>query len=412
MDSNIREFNDDDIRYLNRYLKAGLSIQEICQRLKRRPKIILDKISSLKLEPEDKLIAQKKIPQNNNNTFNTPLVVFSSIVFLVSLLHIYPEVAPGFLPAGYFTEILKVIILFSVPVGIYQCGRNFIEPLQKKPEKVRIRPKAKWTSKNEILLKVLADEGHSLKLISIRLGFEKDDRYTESSIRGKLVKLNFYNRYLEKLYESSLRQVTLLTKKLGKDFGSAVQEPPEELVQDEVLRLLRHSNEKLVELQPTFFSNPQTRRLCLDTTEDSVKIIFGYLNSLGGTLIIGATKPVDNTSRPKINGIFDDDYKGERAYVETVRSTLRGYLPHWALKLINVKVVKLIGSEEVCVLKVIRSTKPVFCKKIKSMEQPEDSDYKKEKKKNSFFIRRAGKSLELDETETAQYIHHHFSYET
>ena len=66
MDSNIREFNDDDIRYLNRYLKAGLSIQEICQRLKRRPKIISDKISSLKLEPEDQLVAQNKIPQKIN----------------------------------------------------------------------------------------------------------------------------------------------------------------------------------------------------------------------------------------------------------------------------------------------------------------------------------------------------------
>ena len=106
MDSNIREFSDDDIRYLNRYLKAGLSIQEICQRLKRRPKIISDKISSLKLEPEDQLVAQKKIPQNNNNTFSTPLLVFSSIVFLLSLLHIYPEVSSGFLPAGYFIEIL------------------------------------------------------------------------------------------------------------------------------------------------------------------------------------------------------------------------------------------------------------------------------------------------------------------
>ena len=195
MGSNIREFSDDDIRYLNRYLKAGLSIQEICQRLKRRPKIILDKISSLKLEPEDQLVAQKKIPQTDNNTFTTPIVVLSSIVLLLSLLHIYPEVAPGFLPTGYFIEILKVIILVSVPVGLYECGRSFIELFKHKPEKVRIRPKAKWTSKNETLLKVLADEGHSLKLISIRLGFEKDDRYTESSIRGKLVKLNFYNRY-------------------------------------------------------------------------------------------------------------------------------------------------------------------------------------------------------------------------
>ena len=250
-----------------------------------------------------------------------------------------------------FIEILKVIILVSVPVGLYECGRSFIELFKHKPEKVRIRPKAKWTSKNETLLKVLADEGHSLKLISIRLGFEKDDRYTESSIRGKLVKLNFYNRYLEKLYETSLRQVTLLTKKLGKDFGSAVQEPPEESKQNEVLASLRHFDEKFIELRPTFFSNPQTRRLCVDTTEDCVKIIFGYLNSLGGTLIIGSTTPVNNTSSPKIDGIFDDDYKGEEAYVETVRSTLRGYLPHWALKLINVKVVKLIGSEEVCSLK-------------------------------------------------------------
>ena len=50
-----------------------------------------------------------KIPQNNNNTFSAPLVVLSSIVFLLSLLLIYPEVSPKFLPAGYFIEILKEI---------------------------------------------------------------------------------------------------------------------------------------------------------------------------------------------------------------------------------------------------------------------------------------------------------------
>ena len=410
MDSNVREFSDEDIRYLNRYLKAGLSIQEICQRLKRRPKIILDKISSLKLEPEDQLVAQKKIPQKNNNTFSTPLVVLSSVVFLLSLLLIYPEVSPGFLPAGYSIEILKVIILFSIPVGIYECGRSFIELFKNKPEKVRIRSKAKWTSKNERLLKVLADEGHSLKLLSLRLGFEKDDRYTESSVRGKLVKLNFYDRYLDKVYENSLKQVTFLTKKLGKDFGSSVQEMPEELMQDEVLSLLRHSSEKLVVLRPAFFSNPQTRRLCVVTTEDSIKIIFGYLNSVGGALIIGATNPVDNTSSPKIDGIFDDAYKGEEAYVETVRSTLRGYLPHWALKMVNVKVVKLIGSEEVCVIKAIRSSKAVFCNKIKSTEQQEGLDDKQKVKKNVFFIRQNGRSIELDEELTNHYIRDHFEH--
>ena len=118
--------------------------------------------------------------------------------------------------------------------------------------------------------------------------------------------------------------------------------------------------------------------------------------------------PVDSTSSPKIDGVFDDDYKGEEAYVETVRSTLRGYLPHWALKLINVEIVKLIGSEEVCVIKVIRSAKPVFCKKIKSMEQHKDQDDKKEKKKNVFFIRQAGHSIELDHELTNQYIYEHF----
>ena len=246
-------------------------------------------------------------------------------------------------------------------------------------------------------MKVLADEGHSLKLISIRLGFEKDDRYTESSIRGKLVKLNFYNRYLEKLYETSLRQVTLLTKKLGKDFGSAVQETPEDLVQDEALSLLRHSREKLVELRPTFFLNSQTRALCQDTTEDSVKIIFGYLNSLGGTLIIGATNGVDNTSSPKIDGIFDDDYKGEEAYVEAVRSTLRTYLPQWALKLITVKVVKLMGSEEVCVIKVIRSAKPVFSKKINGSNNHVDAESKQRTNKNKFYIPK--KALETIQTQ-------------
>jgi hypothetical protein len=148
--------------------------------------------------------------------------------------------------------------------------------------------------------------------------------------------------------------------------------------------------------------------MCLDTTEDSVKIIFGYLNSLGGTLIIGVTNPIDGSSSPRIDGIFDDDYKGEEVYIEAVRSTLRGYLPHWALKLINVKVVKLIGSEEVCVIKVIRSAKPAFYKKIKSMEQGEDQDDKKEKKKNVLFVRQNGGSIQLDEESSNKYIYEHF----
>ena len=410
MTPNTRDLSDDDIRYLNRYLKAGLSIQEICQRLKRRPKIILEKISTLKLEPEDRLVPQKHIQKSNKNSFSTPLVVLSSIVFLLALLLIYPEVAPEVLSAGYFIEICKMIILLCVPFGVYECGRSFIDLFKEKPQKVRNRSKAKWTSSNERLLKILADEGHSLKLISIRLGFEKDDRYTEPSIRSKLVKLNFYDRYLERLYDTSLKQVNLLTKKLGKDFGGSVRELSEELVQDNILSLLRHSDERVVELRPTFFTNPQSRKISPAVTEDAIKVILGYLNSLGGTLVIGANNQIESNGGPKADGIFDDNYEGEETYLQSVRLTLRSYLPHWALTMISIKVVKLIGSEEVCAVRVIRSSKPVLSKKPQPQEHDNDIDDANRIKKNMFFIRKGGHSVLLDEISSNQYILEHFEH--
>ena len=108
--------------------------------------------------------------------------------------------------------------------------------------------------------------------------------------------------------------------------------------------------------------------------------------------------------------IFDDDYLGEEAYIEAVHSTLRTYLPAWAFKMVSVKVAKLTGSEEVCVIKVMRSPKPVFSKKIKVTENHDDTDNKKTLKKNTFFIRQADSSIALDEELSNQYIFEHFEH--
>ena len=392
------EFTEDDDTYLKRYHRGGLSLQEICQRLKRKPDLITERLFNLHLVSQDQLDKTKTKPSAQSNEFIPIIVILSVILFIFSLIIVYPRRFPNILVDGYLLNTIKILILLSIPVGFYEWGRSIKELFKSTPKPLQAAPREKWTLTNERLLKILADEGHSLKLISLRLGFATDERYTEGSVRSKLVQLNFYNRYLEKQYSENLRQINTLSIKLGKDFGNSVI-TEEEFPEDNLSALLRHCDEPRIELRKTFFSNSMTGSECKKVTLEAVQIIAGFINSMGGTLIIGASK-TKLTMKTKVSGIFDDRYMGEEKYLQDLTQTLRGYFPIWSLKFISIGITKYLGSEEVCIIKIRASSKPVFCK-----YQANETDRTTQK---FFFIRCGGKSIALAENTKWSYISDHF----
>ena len=396
------DFTEDDDKFLTRYHRGGLSLQEMSQRLKRKPNLIADRLSNLDLATEDHSAKVETNFKLKGNEFSQILVILSAIVFIFSLIFIYPNRFPSIQFEGFFLAALKVIIVLSIPVGFYEWGRSITELFKPNPVTLQAVPREKWTVKNECLLKILADEGHSLKLISLRLGFAQDERYTEGSVRSKLVQLNFYNRYIEKHYIGYARQVKYLAKKLGKDIKTLESNHNGIGLEEETASIIRHFDEKKVEVRQTFFLNPQSGRKSPEATQQCISIICGFLNSIGGTLIIGVKEdPI--TGKAKVVGIFDDDFSGSQAYIGSISQSLKKFIPVWSFKYLSMSIIKLRGSEDVCVIRVKTSNKPVFCK----------YRYENNKKidEKTFFIRSSGISIKLDEDKYWNYISEHFSEE-
>ena len=171
-------------------------------------------------------------------------------------------------------------------------------------------------------------------------------------------------------------------------------------LEEKTASLIRHFGEKKVEVRETFFLNPKSGRKSLEATQQCISIICGFLNSIGGTLIIGVKgEPI--TGKGKVVGIFDDDFTGAQTYIGLISQSLKKFIPVWSLKYLSMSIIKLRGSEDVCVIRVKSSNKPVFCK-----FRYENNERINEK---TFFIRSSGISIKLDEDKCWNYISEHFS---
>ena len=94
----------------------------------------------------------------------------------------------------------------------------------------------------------------------------------------------------------------------------------------------------------------------------AVKTIAGFANATGGSLLIGVDDGLN------VTGIERDDYSGDHdAYIRKIGDKVNECLTKIAGTLLDMNIVKMDNSKEVCVIKVKKSKTPIFCLNKKSI---------------------------------------------
>lgn len=124
-------------------------------------------------------------------------------------------------------------------------------------------------------------------------------------------------------------------------------------VEDEILSLIRKGENKKIEFKQTFSKNIHTQNKDKEIEKSSLKNIVGFLNSQGGTLLIGVS---DNG---EVTGIEDDFYKSNDKYLLNFKNALNSKIGSEFYPLIDFDLYNVL---EKLVLKVDckPSQKPCF----------------------------------------------------
>ena len=154
------------------------------------------------------------------------------------------------------------------------------------------------------------------------------------------------------------------------------------------MRLINNHETKVVEFKSSFskcLKNQMPERII---REASLKAVAGFLNSIGGTLLIGVGD--DKT----IHGIEVDGYSGDDdKYIRQVNDTIKSYLSGYATTLVSVEIVTIKKKKTVCIVRVKPSKRPI---------------YFTSKDDQQFWLRRDRQTIKLTIEDSHQYIKDHF----
>lgn len=123
-------------------------------------------------------------------------------------------------------------------------------------------------------------------------------------------------------------------------------------------------------------------------TQAIMKSIAAFLNSEGGTLVIG----VDDAKN--IVGIEHDGFENNDKFLLHLTNSITNAIGPHLYDLLDMKFVSHIGKD-ICVVEVKESPEPVWCKTKKG--------------ESKFFVRTGPQSIPLDDVKSAEYIRTHFS---
>ena len=165
---------------------------------------------------------------------------------------------------------------------------------------------------------------------------------------------------------------------------NAIQGPLKSLSEeDEILELIRKGEGKHVEFKQTFSKNIVTNKKDINIEKASLKTLVGFLNTQGGTLLVGVS------DKGKVTGIEADNFNSKDSYLLHFRNTLNArigaeFYPH-----IDYEIVHIMGK---MVLKVFcrPSSKPCFYEK------------------KEFFVRTNPATDKLEGQQLIEYINQHF----
>ncbi|KAA3606304.1 MAG: ATP-binding protein [Calditrichaeota bacterium] len=110
-------------------------------------------------------------------------------------------------------------------------------------------------------------------------------------------------------------------------------------VEDEILSLIRKGEGKTIEFKQTFSKNIHTNRKDPEIEKSSLKNIVGFLNSDGGTLLIGVA---DNS---KVTGIEDDFFQSNDKYLLHFKNAVNSKIGSEFYPLIDYDIFSVLGKK-------------------------------------------------------------------
>jgi hypothetical protein len=156
---------------------------------------------------------------------------------------------------------------------------------------------------------------------------------------------------------------------------------------EEVLELIKQGEKKSLEFKSTLRINLHTKEHDKKIEHSVLKTIAGFLNSSGGTLLIG----VDDAG--KIIGIKNDNFESSDKFNLHFTNLIKQYIGKKYFRFLNFELVR-INDKSVLKVDCFKSNKPVFLKFGESEE---------------YYIRTGNQTIQISGSELVEYIDEKFS---
>ncbi|MFC1682184.1 helix-turn-helix domain-containing protein [Nanoarchaeota archaeon] len=178
---------------------------------------------------------------------------------------------------------------------------------------------------------------------------------------------------------------------IGKVVGRFIRKNPKLFKQidspEEVLELIKRGESEDREFKSTLRTNLHTKEIDKKIEKSNLKTITGFLNSNGGTLLIG----VEDSG--KIIGIEKDNFENKDKFQLHFINIVKQYIGKKFIPFLEFETI-LIEDKHVLKVECLKSDKPVFLK------TPEGEQ---------FFIRAGPSTTEITGSELVEYINRQFT---
>ena len=256
---------------------------------------------------------------------------------------------------------------------------DYVKNISKNPKQ------SVWSDDDKTLFDQLVKEGRPIDLIAAKLQFDEED------IIKKLIELNIFEEhalanadYLQMIADEAAEKVGKTPRGKSED---------DKFSASDVRRLISSSENTSVEFKQTFSRDLKKQESkSKELMHSVVKTIAGFANAAGGTLLIGVADDKE------ITGLELDDYSGDHdAYYLKIGDKVNECLTKLAGTLLDMKILKMENSKEVCVITVKPSSEAIYCRNNKIKPNHE-----------WFFVRQMAKTEALLTSDAIKYIKEHF----
>jgi hypothetical protein len=160
-----------------------------------------------------------------------------------------------------------------------------------------------------------------------------------------------------------------------------------EILKEEIFELIKKGENENLEFKSTFRINLHTNEIDKKMEYSALKTIAAFMNSKGGTLLIGIS------DSKEIIGIEKDNFENSDKFSLHITNVLKTRIGKGITSLINFRFIEIEGKT-IIKIECKKSTKPVFLK------SPTDEE--------EFYIRAGPSSAQIKGSELVEYIEKNF----